>query len=59
MVEAFLIGLLSLDLGILFASVEQMVKSSNSEAVTSDDLTPGKDDWDTNCSVRGGGVSLP
>jgi len=56
MVEAFLIGLLSLDLGILFASVEQMVKSSNSEAVTSDDLTPGKDDWEYKIvQVRGGG----
>ncbi len=56
MVEALLIGLLSLDLGLLFASIEQMVKSSNSEEVTSDDLTPGKDDWEYKIvQVRGGG----
>lgn len=58
MVEAFLMGILSLDLGILFASMEQMVKSSNPEELVNDTLSQpnGKEDWEYKIvQVRGGG----
>jgi hypothetical protein len=58
MAEAFLIGILFLDLGLLFATVEQMVKSSNPEDLVNDTLpeSNGKDDWEYKIvQVRGGG----
>ncbi len=58
MVEAFLIGILFLDLGLIFASVEQMVKSSNPEDLVKETLPQSndKEDWEYKIvQVRGGG----
>lgn len=53
MLEAVLIGILSLDLGLLFASVEQMVKTSENGI---NDTLPGVgEDWEYKIvQVRGG-----
>lgn len=56
MLEAALIGILSLDLGLIFASIEHMVKTSNSENGINNTLPEESGDWEYKIVQARGGV---